>query len=104
MDMLGIEFKDKTLEEGFEAYSKRLVDLGWVKKARFEKLSAEKFVLHIDECPYARILHPLLKPEHAICRYALVAMAMYEKLTGKWVEITDSEFHEEGTKTVIEPV
>jgi len=43
-----------------------------------------------------------LKPKNVACRHALVAMAILGKFCGGKVRIAESEFLEEGSKTVIE--
>ena len=102
-DKMGIDLiKGETVDEVFENYSKMLVGSGLVKGARFEKISPGKYMLNIDRCIYAKTIHAALKPKCSTCRYALVAMAILEKLSGRKAKLADSEFLEEGTKTVIE--
>jgi hypothetical protein len=100
---LGIEFKGKTPDEVFKSYSQILMDSGLVKNAGFEKLGPDKYQFHVDGCILAKSVHSALKPKNLTCPLAMIAMAYYEKLSGQWVKINDSEFDEEGTKTVIEP-
>jgi hypothetical protein len=54
---------------------------------RLEKVGPEKYMLHVNGCIYAKRVHAALKPKNSTCRYALVAMAMLEKISGKKVKL-----------------
>jgi hypothetical protein len=100
---MGIDLiKGETINEAFKNYSKMLRGSGLVKNAQFERLGPEKYVLHIDKCIYAKVIHAALKPKNLTCRYALIAMAILEKFTGKKAKLTNSEFLQGGTRTIIE--
>jgi len=100
-DMKIILVDGMNLDQAFENYSATLKNSGLVKNVWFEKLSSEEYMLHIDGCVYAKRIHSILKPRNVVCRFALLAMAIYEKFSGYKVELTDSEFMEKGTKTII---
>jgi hypothetical protein len=42
------------------------------------------------------------KPEDVTCPYALLAMAVFEKVTGRKVKVADSRYFKEGTETIIQ--
>jgi hypothetical protein len=92
----------KNLDEVFANFSKRLNETGMVKNAEFEKIDDEKFVFYIDGCAFAEHSHTLLDPKDAACPYALLAMSIFESVTGKKVKIADTVFNDTGGKTVIE--
>jgi hypothetical protein len=93
--------ESKNINEAFENLSRAFEGSGFVRKYRFEKLGPNKLVLHVDGCLWAPYIHEILEPKDVICPHALIAMAIFEKFRGK-VKPTTSEYHEEGTKTVIE--
>jgi len=95
--------KGKNLEEAFENYISMLKKSGLVENAQVEKLDLDGYRLHIDGCIYAKHIHPILNPKDLTCRFAFMAMMIYEKFSGKKVKLTDSEFTEKGTTTIIEP-
>jgi hypothetical protein len=96
--------RGKTIEEALENYSRLLQDSGLVKEVRFEKLEPDKYMVHINECVYAKRLHRCLKPflEGQTCRYALLATAIFQSFNGRRPKVAPFDFSEEGTKTVIE--
>lgn len=96
--------KGENLEDALNRYANTLKDSGLVKDAWFEKIGGEKYVFNVQGCLYARYVHSILKPEKLTCRFALIAMAIYEKFLGKRVKLADSDFTVDGSKTVIEPI
>ena len=101
----GLELiEGKHLEEVFSNFSKKLVKTGAIDSARFEPIHDEKFIFHIEGCTFAKHSHSLLNPKDAVCPFALVAMSIFESVTGKRVKVTDTQFNSEGGKTVIEPI
>jgi len=91
----------KDLDKVFENFARILPTSGVAKGVRFEKLADEKYVLHIDECAWARHIHSELKPEDVTCPLALLAMAVFEEITGKRVKLAHSKYMSDGTKTTI---
>jgi len=91
----------ETLDEIYENFSKQLVRSKVVKKAWFEKLGPERYVLHVEECAFAGFSHSLLKPKDVICPFALIAMSIFQSVVGRKVKVSDSEFTIDGTKTLI---
>jgi hypothetical protein len=43
-----------------------------------------------------------LEPKDVTCPLALIAMAVFEKATGKKVKVSESKYNREGTETIIE--
>ena len=75
---------------------------GIMKGFRFEKLSPNRYVLHVEECVWAQHIHHELKPSDVACPFALLAMAVFEEATKGKIKVVDSEYCQNGTKTVIE--
>ncbi len=96
--------KGENLEHALNKYVMMLKSSGLVRNAWFEKVGEEKYVFNVEECVYAKRVHSTLKPEKLTCRFALIAMVIYEKFSGKKVKLTDSEFTSNGSKTIIEPI
>jgi hypothetical protein len=94
----------KNIEEAFENLSKLLVQSGTVKVARFEKLGTNKYKYYIDGCILARPVHKLLNPEDVTCPPAILAMSIFEEVTGRKVKFAESKYSVEGTETIIEPL
>lgn len=95
--------RGKSVEETWDNLSRFFLKSGVVKEYGFRKIGAGRFVLRLDGCVWAKHVHGELKPKDSTCPLALVAMAAFEKVTGKKVRVVDSEYFEEGTETVIEP-
>jgi hypothetical protein len=55
----------------------------------------------IFRCGFAAHAHDLLKPKDVVCPLALVAMSIFQSVTGKKVQLTESEFTSDGCKTPI---
>jgi len=89
------------LDEILENFSRDVVASQVVKKAYFEKVHDEKFVFYVEGCAFANPTHDLLKPKDVACPLALVAMSIFQSVTGKKVQIADSEFVSDGSKTPI---
>jgi len=96
--------KGGNIDEVFENLSNVMPTTGLVKGFRFEKLSLDTYILHIDECFWAPHIHSELKPKDVICPYALVAMSIFEEVSKRKVKVADSEYTEKGCRTRIEPL
>lgn len=94
--------KGETLDEIFDNFAKELAMTGFVKEVTFEKLGNEKYMFHIGGCAFAETCHDLLKPKDVACTYALIAMSIFQSVTGKKVKNAESDFTLEGADTVIE--
>lgn len=94
--------KGRDIDEVFENLSKVMPTTGLIREFRFERLSSERYVLHVDGCVWAPHIHSELKPRDVTCPYALIAMSIFEEVLKSKVKIADSEYYENGTKTRIE--
>lgn len=73
----------KSVEEVLENLARQFIEAGIVKVFQIEKLDKNKYKCVIDGCLFAQPTHSLLKPEDVTCPLAMVAMAAYEKTSGK---------------------
>ena len=96
--------KGETLDEVFDNFAKELEKTGFVQSARFEKIAPEKYMFYLDGCSFANGIHDLLKPKDVTCPYALMAKAIFQKVTDKKAYPTDSKFTKLGHETIIEPL
>jgi hypothetical protein len=94
--------KGKSLDEAYTNLSNFFLKTGVVKEFTFQKVDSEKYVLKVDGCIWASHIHEELKPKDVTCPYALLAMAVFEKVTGRKVKVTDSIYLQTGTETIIE--
>ena len=99
-----ISVQGDTLEEALENHLRNLQNSGLVAEARFEKLSRNQYLFHVDKCIHAKRLHQCLKPflKGQICPHALATIPIFRKFRGKGVKVAPSDFTEEGSKTPIE--
>jgi hypothetical protein len=94
--------KGKSLDEAYANLSNFFLKTGVVKEFTFQKVDSEKYVLKVDGCIWASHIHEELKPKDVTCPYALLAMAVFEKVTGRKVKVADSIYLQTGTETIIE--
>ena len=94
----------KSLDEAYANLSNFFLKTGVVNGFDFKKVSPEKYVLKVDGCMWASHIHEELKPEDVTCPLALLAMAVFEKVTGRKVKVADSLYLQTGTETPIEPL
>lgn len=97
-------FSGENLTESFANLAEFFLRAGVVKEFKIERTGADKYLLRIDGCIWSRHIHAELNTEDSTCPYALIAMAVFESLTGKRVEVAVSTYSAEGTETVIEPL
>lgn len=93
--------KGETLDEIFENFSKKLVNANVARRAWFEKLGPKRYLLHVEGCAFASPSHDFLRPKDVLCPYALIAMSIFQSVSGRKVKITQSEFTADGTRTLI---
>jgi len=96
-----IEGKD--LDEVLENLSRNFINTGLVKEATFQKIGSERYLFRIDRCLWAKSVHKELELVDVTCPYALVAMAIFQEVTGKKVKVRESNYFVEGCETIIEP-
>lgn len=92
----------ETVEEVMDNFRDQLAKTGLVQEVKIEKLGPDKFLFTVDGCTFANPCHKLLDPKDVTCTYALLAMAVFQSVTGKKVKPALSEFSPEGATTVIE--
>jgi len=92
----------ETIDEVFDNLSRLIQNTEMVKEFRFEKVAPKKFVLHINGCVLAPHVHKELEPKDVTCPYALLAMSIFERVLSGKVKVCDSEYSDNGTKTLIE--
>ena len=96
--------ENKNINEVFDALAKSFLNSEIVKEFRFEQITSAKYVLHIRGCVWAPHIHENLKPKELTCPFALIAMAVYEKVTKTKVNPADSEYFKDGSRTEIGPI
>jgi len=94
--------KGETLDEVFENFAKEMKKTGAVTEVKFKKLGPERYVFYVDGCAFAEYAHDLLKPKDVACPYALIAMSIFQSVTGKKVKNAESVFTTTGAETTIE--
>jgi len=92
----------ETVDDVLKNFQDQLTETGLVKKVKFEKIGSEKFLFSVDGCAFSNPCHKLLEPKDVTCTYALIAMALFQSVTGKKVKPAMSEFTSDGAKTIIE--
>ena len=96
--------ENNDIQEVFGIISKAFLNSGIVKDFRLEKITAKKYVLHVNGCIWAPHIHKSLKPNELICPFALIAMALFEDMTKSKVKTVDSEYLENGSRTEISSI
>ena len=91
-----------TVDEVFGNLSAIMPTSGIMKAFRFEKLTPQRYVLHVEECVWAPHIHQELNPKDVACPFALLAMAVFEEVSKGEIKVVDSEYSKNGTKTTIE--
>jgi hypothetical protein len=91
----------KSMEEGLEKLSKILKDARVAEKVSIERMDDEQYLLKIEDYVFADSVHKLLKPKDVTCPFAIVMMALFEKVHSKKVKINESLYTDTGTETVI---
>lgn len=94
--------KGKNLDETWAHLSDFFLKSNVVKVFHFKKIGANKYLLRVDGCSWAKHIHEELKPKDVTCPLALVAMSVFEKVTSKKVKVAESKYTKEGTETIIE--
>jgi len=92
------------LDEVFENFAGELKKTGVITDVAFKKLGAERYAFLVDGCAFAKYAHDLLKPRDVACPYALVAMSIFQSVTGKKVKSNESYFTPNGAETIIEAI
>lgn len=93
----------ETFEEALMNFTDFLVKGKIVKACNFEKIDEEKYIFKVEGCIWAGKVHKQVNTEDVTCPYAMVAMALYRKFKGIMAEENGSEYHGNGTETILEP-
>lgn len=102
-EISGAKFaQTKDIDETFQNLSDIFKSARLLQRFHLEKLSEQKYMLHVDGCIWASQLHKKLVSQGFPCIYALMAMSIFQTKTGGKVKIVTSEFLEDGSKTLIE--
>lgn len=93
--------RGETLDEVLKNFAKDLLASQVAQDAWFEKIGPESYAFHIEGCSFAAHTHDLLKPRDVVCPLALFVMSIYQSETGKKVKSTETEFTNNGARTLI---
>lgn len=94
----------QSLDAAIQNLSKAIKASGLVKDLGLEKLGVQTYIVHVEECSWARKAHKRLNAKDLTCPLALMAMSVVQAHTANKVRATDSEYFETGTRTRIEPI
>lgn len=91
------------IDEVLENYVKILMMSGLAKRATIEKQPQRGYILKIEGCAFNQNneVHELLTPKDVTCPWAMIAMAIYSKYTGRKIQVTDSTFEKDLSVTKI---
>jgi hypothetical protein len=93
----------ETLEEALKAFADYLVKGGMVGACSVESIGEDRYVFRVEKCIFAPKVHSQVNVEDVTCPYGLVAMALYKKFKGQIANERESEYHANGTETILEP-
>jgi hypothetical protein len=99
---LAVVDSEKTLKENMEGLKNFLSNEEFLKGVAFKKIYDDTYTFDIEECSFAVAgVHDILKLHGGICPFALaVAAILSEKMKeGQYIDVTDSEYSEKGSKT-----
>lgn len=94
----------QSLDAAIQNFSKAIKASGLVKDLGLEKPGVQTYIVHVEECRWARKAHKKLNAKHLTCPLALIVMSIVQAHTENKVMATDSEYSETGTKTRIEAI
>ena len=94
----------QSLDAAIQNLSKAIKASGLVKDLGLEKLGVQTYIVHVEECSWAREAHKKLNAKHLTCPLVLIVMSIVQAYTENKLMATDSEYSETGTKTRIEAI
>lgn len=97
-----LNLKAKNLDEAWANLSDFFLKSNIVKEFSFKKIGPNEYLLRVDRCAWAKHIHEELEPKDVTCPLALIAMAVFEKATGRKVKVAESKYYREGTETIME--
>jgi hypothetical protein len=77
----------------------------FVKGLRIEKVGEKKYIIHLDECSFAKGgIHETLEMNGGSCPYALLFAAVLTSMDDSelYIKVGESEYTEAGSKTELE--
>lgn len=95
------------LEENMEGLRAFLSNDELLKGIIFRKLDEDKYEFEIEECSFALAgVHDILKLHGGVCPFALAVAAILSSVMkeGRYLDLTDSEYSDKGSKTVLKIV
>jgi formylmethanofuran dehydrogenase subunit D len=95
------ELKKMDMNDALELYMKKCASIGMAEQIKIKWTSGDTFSVESINCSTAAVRSKIPKEEikGCICPWALLAASLVNKLTGKDLEISASEFNEVGAKT-----
>jgi hypothetical protein len=93
---------EKSLEENMDGLKNFLSNEEFLKGIAFEKVDDRTYTFDINECSFALAgVHDILKLHGGICPFALAVAAILseEMKEGQYIDVTDSEYTDKGSKT-----
>jgi hypothetical protein len=93
--------KAKDLDDALQKFAVLIVNSGFVRSAKITK-NDQKYVFDLDGCLFADHIHNLLNPKDVTCPWAITAMSLARKFSGRDVKVAPSEITPSGMKTPIE--
>lgn len=99
---LAVVESGKSLEENMKGLKDYLSNEEFLKGVSFNKIDDKTYSFDIDECSFAMAgVHDILKLHGGICPFALAVAAILseEMKEGLYMDVTDSEYSDKGSKT-----
>lgn len=98
---------DKSLgvNENMKRFECFLSNEAFMKGLRIEKISDKKYIIHLDECSFAKGgIHETLEMKGGSCPYALLFAAVMTSMDNSdlYIKVGESEYTEVGSKTELE--
>ena len=98
-----IKYNEGDFEKVFNGFAEKINPTG-AAKVSLEKVSPMQYKIHVENCLWAEHIHHHMCSDDSTCPYALVTMAMLQKVSGRDVSIVNSQYLTQGTVTEVRPV
>ncbi|MFX0098500.1 MAG: hypothetical protein ACFFCS_02895 [Candidatus Hodarchaeota archaeon] len=97
------ELKKMELNDALDYYMKKCADIGMAEKIKIKWSSEDTFTIESVNCSTAivRSKIPAEEIKGTICPWALLAASLVNQITGRELEIGESEYYDIGSKTVV---
>jgi hypothetical protein len=99
---LAVVDSKSSLEENMKGLKDYLSNDEFLKGVSFKTIDDETYSFDIDECSFAMAgVHDILKLHGGICPFALAVAAILseEMKEGQYLDVTDSEYSDKGSRT-----